>query len=114
MPLIEMVGIPTSGKTKRANQIADYVKAEMNLEVQVINEEYLGINKSEYYSDPAKEKIMRGSLRSNVEKYLDSSRVVILDSLNYIKGFRYELYCLARNAQTNIILVFCDTDREIA
>ena len=40
--------------------------------------------------------------------------MVILDSLNYIKGYRYELYCLARNAQTNIVTVFCDTEPEIA
>lgn len=86
----------------------------MNLECQVINEEFLGMNKQEYYNDPTQEKILRGSLRSNVEKYLDSKRVVILDSMNYIKGFRYELYCLARNAMTNLMIVFCDTEREIA
>ena len=39
---------------------------------------------------------------------------MILDSMNYIKGFRYELYCLARNSKTTICLVFCDTDVEIA
>lgn len=86
----------------------------MNMEVQVINEEFLGMNKQEYYCDATQEKILRGSLRSNVEKYLDPKRVVILDSLNYIKGFRYELYCLARNSMTNLMIVFCNTDREIA
>ena len=34
--------------------------------------------------------------------------------MNYIKGFRYELYCLARNAQTTLCVVFCDTDIEFA
>lgn len=53
-------------------------------------------------------------MKSNVEKLIDQARVVILDSLNYIKGYRYELYCLARNAQTNIVTVFCDSDVEIA
>ena len=57
---------------------------------------------------------MRASLKSNVEKYIDSQRVVILDSMNYIKGFRYELFCLARNAKTTICLVYCDTDPEVA
>ena len=60
------------------------------------------------------EKILRASLKSNVEKYVNSQRVVIIDSLNYFKSFRYELYCLARNAQTTLCLVYCDTDREIA
>lgn len=57
---------------------------------------------------------MRASLKSNVEKLIDQNRVVILDSMNYIKGYRYECFCLARNAQTNIVTVFCDTDIEIA
>ena len=34
--------------------------------------------------------------------------------MNYIKGFRYELFCLARNSCTTIAVVFCDTDVEIA
>ena len=34
--------------------------------------------------------------------------------MNYIKGFRYELYCLVRNAQTTLCLCFCDTDIEQA
>lgn len=60
------------------------------------------------------EKILRASLKSNVERFVDPQRVVILDSMNYIKGFRYELYCLARNAQTTLCVVFCDTDIEFA
>ena len=84
------------------------------MEVQVISEEYLEFNKEEYYKDSTTEKILRASLKSNVEKFMDQGRVVILDSQNYIKGYRYELYCLARNAQTNLMVVFCDTEREIA
>lgn len=37
-----------------------------------------------------------------------------MDSMNYIKGYRYELYCLARNAMTTLCLVWCDTDKSIA
>lgn len=78
----------------------------------MINEESLGFNKSESYDDPIHEKMLRSSLRSNVEKHLDSENVVICDSMNYIKGFRYELYCLARNAQTTITVIFCDVKEE--
>ena len=58
----------------------------------------LNMEKRVYYQDPASEKQLRGQLKSNVEKHIDQSRVVILDSQNYIKGYRYELYCLVRNA----------------
>ena len=109
-----MVGIPCSGKTTRALEIAKYLVQNNKVDVQIVNEEFLGLSKAEYLKDPQQEKIMRASLKSNVEKFIDSQRVVILDSMNYIKGFRYELFCLARNVKTTICLVYCDTDPEIA
>lgn len=39
---------------------------------------------------------------------------VILDSLNYIKGFRYELYCLSKLLKTTQCVVHCDTPTQIA
>ena len=36
---------------------------------------------------------------NNNNKESPQNTLVILDSLNYIKGFRYELYCLSREAQ---------------
>ena len=74
----------------------------------------MGLSKAEYLVNYQQEKILRASLKSNVERYIDPQRVVILDSMNYIKGFRYELYCLARNSQSTLCLVFCDTDIEFA
>jgi len=104
MPLLLIVGIPCSGKSTRALQLAAHFQSK-GLETIVVNEETLNFSKAEYYKNPAYEKILRGSLRSNVEKLLDSKRIVILDSLNYIKGFRYELYCLVRNSRTTLCLV---------
>jgi protein KTI12 len=109
-----MVGIPCAGKTTRAQAIRSYLQEDMKMTVELINEESLGISKAEYYRDAQQEKILRASLKSNVEKLIDQKRVVIIDSQNYIKGYRYELYCLARNAQTNLVTVFCDTEPEIA
>ena len=57
---------------------------------------------------------MRASLKSEVERNLDSDTIVILDSLNYIKGYRYELYCLARSAKTTLTNIYCETDVEVA
>lgn len=71
MPLIIMVGVPCSGKTTRAKGLEEYLKDEKKLDVQLINEEMLGISKQEYYKDPQSEKILRASLKSNVEKHID-------------------------------------------
>ncbi|KAF6159663.1 hypothetical protein GIB67_029921 [Kingdonia uniflora] len=42
------------------------------------------------------EKNLRGVLRSEVDRSLSKENIVIVDSLNSIKGYRYELWCLAR------------------
>lgn len=42
------------------------------------------------------EKMTRAALKSAVERFATSSTLVVLDSMNYIKGYRYELYCVSR------------------
>ena len=100
MPLLLMCGIPGSGKSKRANEIKQYLENTHQKKVVIINEESLQLVKEESYKDPIQEKYTRAFLKSNVEKVIDAETVVILDSLNYIKGYRYELYCLSRTAKT--------------
>ena len=95
-----MCGIPGSGKSKRASEIKQYLENTHKKKVVIINEESLQLVKEESYKDPIQEKYTRAFLKSNVEKVIDAETVVILDSLNYIKGYRYELYCLSRTAKT--------------
>lgn len=40
--------------------------------------------------------------------------MVILDWMNYIKGYRYELYCLARNAMSTLCVVHLDVSKDVA
>lgn len=62
--------------------------------------------------DSAAEKNTRGSLKSEVEHSLNTSTFVILDSMNYIKGYRYELFCIARAQKVPhcVVWVQCDND----
>jgi tRNA uridine 5-carbamoylmethylation protein Kti12 len=50
MPLILMCGIPGSGKTTRANQIAKYLTEKYKQNVVIVNEEYLKVSKDESYA----------------------------------------------------------------
>lgn len=49
-----------------------------------------------------------------MEKNLIGDAVVIVDSLNYIKGYRYQLYCVAREQKTTYCVIYCNTPIEIA
>ena len=49
MPLIVMVGIPSSGKTTRALEIKKYFEAEHKVGVLILNEENLQMDKNKFY-----------------------------------------------------------------
>ena len=66
------------------------------------------------HSDAAKEKLTRGVLKSYVDQKLNNKSVVILDSLNYIKGFRYELHCMARELRSSHCVVWVRSNEQVA
>lgn len=105
-----MVGIPCSGKSSRAKEIEEHIKKSKDLKgsVIVIKDEDLLDNIHESYKDSFNEKQTRGKVKAAVERALTRDDVVIVDSLNYIKGFRYELYCIARSLRTPHCVVYCD------
>ncbi|ORX67968.1 chromatin associated protein KTI12 [Linderina pennispora] len=44
---------------------------------------------------------------SAVQRHLSRECIVIVDSLNYIKGFRYQLFCVAREMSTPHCVIHC-------
>ncbi|XP_007235727.3 protein KTI12 homolog [Astyanax mexicanus] len=114
MPLIIMCGHPCSGKTRRAQELKDYFTEKTGRKVYTVGDEGLGVDRNSVYADSQSEKNLRGALRSEVERKLNKDDIVILDSLNYIKGYRYELFCLVKHAQTPHCLVFCLTSADLS
>ncbi len=55
--------------------------------------------------DSKNERTARANLYSAVEKKIGSQDIVICDALNYIKGFRYQLFCMAKNRSTPHVVV---------
>ena len=137
MPLIVICGHPCSGKSTVVKQIVAACKAK-GCDVVHVEEEALHLTRDasykskpanhhifsiakrtnsnvrieHFYSDVPSEKNTRGLLRSVVDRTLSRSRIVIFDSLNNIKGYRYELWCLARGAATKYCLVHVATPVE--
>ncbi|QSZ29359.1 hypothetical protein DSL72_003873 [Monilinia vaccinii-corymbosi] len=119
MPLIILTGYPTSGKTYRANQLREYFLAKISslpstspsssLRVHLISDHTLAIPREVYNlesksanerSNNASEKDARATIYAAVKRVLSNKDVVILDGGNYIKGWRYQLFCEAKAVRT--------------
>lgn len=112
MPLIVLCGNPCCGKTTIANKLKEYFEKQKNMVVNLINEETLKVNKNECYKDSINEKNHRSHIRSEVEKNISDKTITIVDTLNYIKGSRYEFYCLVRNCKTRHCVIYIKSTLE--
>lgn len=55
--------------------------------------------------DSRSEKIARATLFTAVQRHISRDTILIIDALNYIKGFRYQLYCAAREFKLRVCTV---------
>ncbi|XP_049837408.1 protein KTI12 homolog isoform X2 [Schistocerca gregaria] len=116
MPLIIITGYPRSGKTTRATQLKEYFEERMKKTVHTVNEETvmktMGEDRNSLFTDSAKEKALRGAVKSEVQRFIDKESVIIIDAGNYIKGYRYELYCISKGAGTTQCTIHCGVDED--
>lgn len=56
-------------------------------------------------TDSRAEKPARGTLFTTLQRQMNTDTVLIVDSLNYIKGFRYQMYCAAREMKLRMCTV---------
>lgn len=116
MPLIIVSGYPSSGKTHRARQLVESFHKRIadagssttttasdariaRLRVHHVSDQTLGLGR-DIYGDVRREKDGRAAEFSTVERLVGKDDVVVADGLNYIKGYRYQLYCAAKAAST--------------
>ncbi|KAI0878434.1 chromatin associated protein KTI12 [Hypoxylon argillaceum] len=132
MPLIIVTGFPTSGKSTRANQLHTYLSeriktatpsgATPKYRLHLISDQTLSISRSVYdlsalpahtRSANASEKDARAAIYGAVKRVLSDRDIVVLDGLNYIKGWRYQLHCEAKAVRTPscVLQIGCSRDR---
>lgn len=129
MALITISGYPSSGKTTRANQIFNFLQIKLqnpeyqgpNLKVVLLSDDSLDIPRAAYnghfypsrpfwqltafVADSKSEKAARGALFTAIQRLIAQDTLLIVDSLNYIKGFRYQVYCAAREMKLRVCTV---------
>lgn len=117
MPLIVITGIPASGKTTTAKELKTYFE-EKGKKVNVISENEIvkGMNltKNVIYADSKKEKELRSKIKSDFIRNINQEEITIIDGSNYIKGYRYELYCASKSSKTTQCTVHCDVNQNVA
>lgn len=111
--LIILTGLPKSNKSLVAKDILRRLLAAGE-ECVLVDEPSLSLKRNRAYKDARMEKITRQTLQSTVERYLrPNGPHVILDSMNLVKGFRYQLWCIARENACRCVTVFCADSREV-
>lgn len=112
-----MSGIPCSGKTTRSMELKKFFE-ELGTEVIVVSEveqiKKAGFEMNSFYADSNKEKHIRSLLKSEVLRYIKPTNVVILDALNYIKGYRYEIFCGTKANKSNQCTIHTEINRDQA
>ncbi|KAK5745703.1 kti12, chromatin associated [Elasticomyces elasticus] len=120
MPLILIAGYPSSGKTHRSQQLVEYFKQKIassddpkvkRLTIQHIDDQSVGLSR-DVYAAAKPEKDARATFSSAIKRVLNRDTIVIADGMNYIKGFRYQLYCEAKAVQTPNCVVHVGTPVE--
>ncbi|KAI0705045.1 chromatin associated protein KTI12 [Cerioporus squamosus] len=113
MAFITISGYPSSGKTRRAEQLKQHLERRLQdpsydgppLKVLIVSDDSLNLPRS-VYNDGRAEKPARAALFTAVQRQMAQDTILIVDSLNYIKGFRYQMYCAAREHKLRVCTVF--------
>ncbi|EIW83086.1 chromatin associated protein KTI12 [Coniophora puteana RWD-64-598 SS2] len=120
MALVTISGYPCSGKSRRADQIKQHLEARLDaqeyagpkLKVVILSDDTLNIDRTSY-SDSRSEKPARGTLFTAMQRQMGQDTILIVDSLNYIKGFRYQMYCAAREHKLRVCTVWVVAKKEM-
>lgn len=111
MALVVICGQPCSGKSTAAACLAEALtESDSNPTVRIIDETTFHLDRNRSYANMPNEKNLRGVLRSEVDRSLTRDSTIIVDSLNSIKGYRYELWCLARAAGVRYCVLYCNVE----
>ncbi|OQR73187.1 protein KTI12-like [Tropilaelaps mercedesae] len=100
MPLIVITGYPSCGKSTRARQLEKFFTAKYpEKKVKIVSAD-ANIDRNSVFAEAHLEKEVRAKLMAEVQRELRRDNLVIIDAHNYIKGYRYELYCLSKSVKT--------------
>ncbi|KAL2867294.1 putative RNA polymerase II Elongator complex associated protein Kti12 [Aspergillus lucknowensis] len=123
MPLIILTGYPCSGLTHRAHQLATLLEetqsacfargtippSKPKYKIHIVSTHDKANYPRTVYDTARTEKEARGLAYTRAKRALGRDSFVILDGMNYIKGYRYQLWCEAKALGTTCCVVHVGT-----
>lgn len=118
--LIILTGYPCSGLTHRAYQLSHGLEAAQTTlfsetsaapkpknryKIHVVHTHDNANYKRMVYDAARTEKEARGIAYTRAKRMLGKDSIVVLDGMNYIKGYRYQLWCEAKALGTTCCVV---------
>ena len=110
MALVVLCGFPGSGKTLLASNLESLFEASHH-PCEIVSETRV---EEGNYTSTRLETQGRSDFKASIRRALAPDKIIIADGLNFIKGFRYELFCIAREQNLRFCCCFCDVDPELA
>ncbi|CAN1314041.1 Protein KTI12 homolog [Linum perenne] len=87
LALVVICGQPCSGKSTTATSLAEALKeSDRKFSVRIIDKASFHLDRNQNYVNMPAEKNLRGVLRSEVDRSVSKDNIIIVDSLNSIKG----------------------------
>jgi protein KTI12 len=122
MPCLIFTGHPCAGKSTLAEKFRERALEHSSNSIKkvvIVNEQLACPDHTTLacYETSHAEKGTRGALKSSFDRVVasaDDTTLVILDSLNYIKGFRYELFCISKAAKERHAIIWVLNDVSVA
>jgi protein KTI12 len=104
MPLITFCGHPLSGKSTRVLELQAFLNAQIAAQQLPFKVVLVQPNAPTTLQG---EKISNQQVISGASAVLSPTTIVLVDNTNHVKGLRYQLFCIAKNAGTTSCVVYC-------
>ncbi|MFX1520160.1 MAG: AAA family ATPase [Promethearchaeota archaeon] len=115
--LIILSGLPSSGKSTLAREIAEILELDLSIKTIIIESDAIRNMIPSYREqrfNPENEPVIRSAMFSLIKHFLQRGYLVINDDMNYYKSMRHDLREIALEINVPFATIYISTPREVA